>query len=104
MRVDEAERTRGVRDKKEKKRADKEAARLQAQYVFFAPACHTLCCFVCFVLNRKSKVVEFKNGGTCRPSATDAVIYAFWHLIKLNAKFCILYAHQTCPNGFASYG
>ncbi len=62
MRVDEAERTRGVRDKKEKKRADKEAARLQAQYVFFAPACHTLCCFVCSVLNRKSKVVEFKNG------------------------------------------
>ncbi|DBA71730.1 TPA: hypothetical protein ACH3X2_011004 [Trebouxia sp. C0005] len=31
MRVDEAERTRGVRDKKEKKRADKEMARLQAQ-------------------------------------------------------------------------
>lgn len=31
MRVDEAERTRGIRDKKEKKRADKEAARLQAQ-------------------------------------------------------------------------
>lgn len=33
MRSDEAERTRGVRDKKEKKRADKEMARLQAQYV-----------------------------------------------------------------------
>ena len=31
MRVDEAERTRGVRDKKEKKRVDKEMARLQAQ-------------------------------------------------------------------------
>ena len=40
MRVDEAERTRGIRDKKEKKRADKEAARLQAQYVFSSCVCH----------------------------------------------------------------
>ena len=33
MRSDEAERTRGIRTKKEKKRADKEMTRLQAQYV-----------------------------------------------------------------------
>lgn len=31
MRNDEAERTRGIRDRKEKKRADKEMARLHAQ-------------------------------------------------------------------------
>ena len=34
MRSEEAERTRGNRDRKEKKRADKEMARLQAQYAF----------------------------------------------------------------------
>ena len=53
MRVDEAERTRGIRDKKEKKRADKEAARLQAQYVsllLYATCVHTVCCLICFML------------------------------------------------------
>lgn len=62
MRVDEAERTRGVRDKKKKKRADKEMARLQAQYVFLfcMPYSMLLCLF--FMLSRKSKVDEYKNG------------------------------------------
>ena len=50
MRVDEAERTRGVRDKKEKKRADKEAARLQAQYVFLF-FCMPHICIQCVALS-----------------------------------------------------
>ena len=44
MRSDEAERTRGIRNKKEKKRADKEMARLQAQYVFASIACTRSLC------------------------------------------------------------
>jgi len=55
MRVDEAERTRGVRDKKEKKRADKEAARLQAQYVF-------ICCMPDSVLLCLFHALEVKGG------------------------------------------